>query len=254
MSHPQNILSGMDPDNILPSRSRSPTKNKIHSTRTSFSTNLQPILHSQSSFEIEDRPIEPASPTLESDKRPSISYANFYRSNAIASSNRYDSNTKREGKEYLKSSENPTQEQMIDHNMIKKLINDSIAEAIRNMSLQNPHETHLKPQPNPTQYVPPTDHQFHLQDTNAPGITKYNGKTDILQFLEDLDARYILQPVSHPTDRHKVIVAVEHLEGAKDDQTSDAPKEWARSEIRQFPELKDNWLDFRERIKTSSMV
>ncbi|RKF80274.1 hypothetical protein GcC1_038035 [Golovinomyces cichoracearum] len=31
----------------------------MHSTRTSFSTNLQPKLHTQSSFEIEDRPIEP---------------------------------------------------------------------------------------------------------------------------------------------------------------------------------------------------
>lgn len=63
-----------------------------------------------------------------------------------------------------------------------------------------------------------------LRDTNAPEIKKYNGTTNITQFLEDFEARFILRPLTHPTNRHKVIVTAEHLVGAINEQAADCPK------------------------------
>ncbi|KAI0993391.1 hypothetical protein K3495_g14792 [Podosphaera aphanis] len=71
-----------------------------------------------------------------------------------------------------------------------------------------------------------------------------------MQFLDDLEARYTLQPHAHPTDRHKVIVAVQHLDGASHSSTSTAPKEWARLELRNHPELLDSWFNFGERLRS----
>ncbi|VDB90427.1 Bgt-20179 [Blumeria graminis f. sp. tritici] len=78
---------------------------------------------------------------------------------------------------------------------------------------------------------------------------KYSGKTNINQFFEDIEIKYRLQPQSHFTDRQKTIVAIDHLEGAVDNVTSDAPKEWARLELRMFPELKDNLIAFAQRLR-----
>lgn len=64
-----------------------------------------------------------------------------------------------------------------------------------------------------------------------------------------MEARFFLQPYSHDTDRKKVIVAIENLCGAEDDLTSNAPKEWARLEVRLNPHLKDNWTAFSDRLR-----
>lgn len=91
--------------------------------------------------------------------------------------------------------------------------------------------------------------QNTIKDTPAPNICKYNGRTNVEQFIEDLQTRFILQPSVHSSDRIKVMIAVEHLEGASDDGTSDAPKDWARLELQIHPFLKDNWPEFSERLR-----
>ncbi|KHJ34019.1 hypothetical protein EV44_g3237 [Erysiphe necator] len=89
----------------------------------------------------------------------------------------------------------------------------------------------------------------HQNETHASQITKFSGKTNVVQYIEDLEARFFLQPYSHDTDRKKVIVAIENLCGAEDDLTSNAPKEWARLEVRLNPHLKDNWTAFPDRLR-----
>ncbi|KAI0992845.1 hypothetical protein K3495_g15339, partial [Podosphaera aphanis] len=95
---------------------------------------------------------------------------------------------------------------------------------------------------------PAVNPQFYPYETALPDIVKYDGKSDIVQFVEDLEAKFFLQPYTHPTDYHKVMVAIQYLEGAKNDQTSDAPKEWARLELRMNPDLKDNWKEFVNKL------
>ncbi|KAI0992341.1 hypothetical protein K3495_g15845, partial [Podosphaera aphanis] len=84
--------------------------------------------------------------------------------------------------------------------------------------------------------------------TPITSIAKFSGKTNVLQFLQDLEARFLMQPQFFVTDRQKIIVAVDHLEGAVDDKTSDAPKEWARLELQMYPELRDDWEAFVQRL------
>ncbi|KAI0998356.1 hypothetical protein K3495_g9838 [Podosphaera aphanis] len=68
----------------------------------------------------------------------------------------------------------------------------------------------------------------------ATSIAKLSGKRNVLQFLKDLET--------------KKIVAVDHLDGAMDDKTSDAPEEWARLELQIYPELREDWESFAQRL------
>ncbi|KAI1008085.1 hypothetical protein K3495_g151 [Podosphaera aphanis] len=85
--------------------------------------------------------------------------------------------------------------------------------------------------------------------TPAPTITKYDGLTNLKQFIEDLEARFILQSLYHSKDRQKVMVVVECLEGTSPDRSSEAPKEWAKLEVLLSPELKYNWLAFAQTLR-----
>ncbi|KAI0998142.1 hypothetical protein K3495_g10048 [Podosphaera aphanis] len=78
----------------------------------------------------------------------------------------------------------------------------------------------------------------------ATSTAKFSGKINVLQFLQNLEARFLMQPQFYVTDRQKIIITVDHLEGAMDDKTSDASKEWARLELQMYPELRDDWESF----------
>ncbi|KAI0993046.1 hypothetical protein K3495_g15138 [Podosphaera aphanis] len=80
-------------------------------------------------------------------------------------------------------------------------------------------------------------------------MTKYTGLTNFNQFIEDLEAKFILQPIYHATDRQRVMIAVENLEGSSPDGDSEAPKDWARLEAQLSPDLKDDWPTFAQRLR-----
>ncbi|KAI0997537.1 hypothetical protein K3495_g10651 [Podosphaera aphanis] len=76
--------------------------------------------------------------------------------------------------------------------------------------------------------------------TSVPSIVKFSGLTNANQFIEDLEAKFILQPIYRSTNRQKVMIAVKNSEGSSPDGSNKAPKEWARLEIELSPELRDD--------------
>ncbi|KHJ31345.1 hypothetical protein EV44_g5919 [Erysiphe necator] len=82
-----------------------------------------------------------------------------------------------------------------------------------------------------------------------PAFDKFNGNTDILEYIKDLETRFLLLPNLSSTDRLKVIIAVENLTGSRENQT-DAPKQWARVELRFDENLRDDWPAFREKLRS----
>lgn len=108
-----------------------------------------------------------------------------------------------------------------------------------------PHpDPNLVPQPNYSQ----SRNLYRHDDIPIPIIDKYDGQTDVLECLDDLETRFYLLPHLYTFDRLKVIAALESLAGPKDKQT-DSPKQWARVELRFNKQLKDNWPDFKESIR-----
>ncbi|POS83585.1 hypothetical protein EPUL_004553, partial [Erysiphe pulchra] len=125
----------------------------------------------------------------------------------------------------------------IDIDVIHKLIKQSIDNALESYSLPKKEPLSNQTTPSCTNNYPSNQSQFrHQHETHTPQIAKYSGKTNVNQYIEDLEARFILPPYSHASDRIKVIFALENLCGAEDNVTSDAPKEWAGLEFIVSPE------------------
>lgn len=111
---------------------------------------------------------------------------------------------------------------------------------------ENSHHAHHQPQyPQHPQFALETPgNYFQHENTPVPNIDKFNGKTDALEFIEDLDSRFILQPNRYPSKRLKVMATLEHMEGTREN-VNDSPKQWARVELLFDTDLLDNWPAFR---------
>lgn len=137
----------------------------------------------------------------------------------------------------------------VNSEAIQHMIKKTVADALKSYSLPKPENVSQPTFLNKSNHAVNQSHFPNSLETNSPEITKYAGKSNVAHFIEDLEARFTLQPYSHNTDRKKIIVAVEHLRSSENDETSDAPKEWARLELSLNPWLKDNWLAFAEKLR-----
>ncbi|RKF78828.1 hypothetical protein GcM1_207004 [Golovinomyces cichoracearum] len=89
---------------------------------------------------------------------------------------------------------------------------------------------------------------YRYKNNIIPSTEKYNSKTDILEYLEDLEKNFVLFPLIYATDRLKVIAALENSAGHKENET-DSSKQWARVELRFDQNLRDSWLAFRDKLR-----
>ncbi|KAI0998192.1 hypothetical protein K3495_g10001 [Podosphaera aphanis] len=253
-SLPKNLLDGIDANNIIPRSSRKYKVGKTSAKPLSFATPAHRPLKQHVPTCVSPPPASPITPigTTTPTMPPPQALA-------------------------------PTQNTGLSSTEIAQMIENSINAAFQKFSLQQaakPEPSNAPPSPRNNYFVPhppifsaqppcaysvappqtfpaPPPHNFSPHTQVAPqynhlppatSIAKFSGKTNVLHFLQDLEARFLMQPQFYVTDRQKIIVAVDHLEGAMDDKTSDAPKEWARLELQMYPELRDDWESFVQRL------
>lgn len=209
-SVPGSFLAGIDVQNIIPKRPRTQDM-EITSAKHATSSNAPPTsINPTPNLQLSTSPDPPIQKNAN---------ANLQKSSFSSRSNSTNTSI------------------TLDSAALSKLISDQIAQAFKA----------AKPNEHPTQNEQTTKNQhpstssisersfktdnYQLRETPCPEIKLFSGLTNVEHFIEDLESKFILQPLSHRTDKLKVMVAIAHLEGAIDNQTSNAPKEWARNLI-----------------------
>ncbi|RKF83088.1 hypothetical protein GcM1_163005 [Golovinomyces cichoracearum] len=97
---------------------------------------------------------------------------------------------------------------------------------INNQIFENSHHAHHQPQypQHPQHPLETPGNYFQHENVPVPNIDKFNGETGVLEFIEDLDSRFILKPNRYPSNRLKVMANLEDMERTREN-VNDLPKQ-----------------------------
>ncbi|POS82112.1 hypothetical protein EPUL_006506 [Erysiphe pulchra] len=231
---PRNFLDGIDQNNIIQRRSRSLSPSKLQ-------TSSPPKQKSNENAPSSTSPTTSSPPSTSNELIPNT--ANTIKPNDISTQNGKanlykllaDLNLLLPPPHADTTTSSPNKK--VD---ISKLIDEAITKAFKNFKTSNSnpqssHQTDDSTKHNSTQEKPLPQHHFPTPASNSnipqpnhlhrnawhsehgliPIIEKFMGTTDVLEYIEDLETRFLLLPELYSTDRLKVITAVENLAGVK---------------------------------------